>query len=304
MASIVRLGSETADSSRVSFVNYKINYNHCLGDGAVGTVYEVVRRPIHENGRIASLCPYIYDRIHPVDEATKIETDLCVKISKTTLRVLFSNPLAILKSPLALFSEPKEERDLNGMLQRLGATSIRFYDTGDLYAQFKTRVFGHHFAHYLRNHSFLDPTRYEFRRAFIELLRTVSRPEFNIDDIHAYNFMYDERKQRWEVVDGKPQRLVRIENQSKESRITLFLLWAVMAPPRGDRIPESRGEKLQMLFKELSKFALDGTEYTSEIDRKIISDLDVKIREAEKLSLLWQTAFSSLTFSKSDTSPS
>lgn len=281
MSSIGALYNEVQDFSVISFSDYKINFNKCLGDGMVGTVYEVVRRPMHENGQIASVCPYLYDRIHPVDEARKIETDLCVKISKTTFRLFFYNPFAVLRNPLILFYEAKEERNLNRMLQRLGATSIKFYHAGDCHAQFKTRVYGHNFAYHLRKRSFLDPAQFEFRKAFVGLLRTVSRPEFNVDDLHANNLMYDERKKLWEVVDGKLSGFTH-EGDSKESKIFSFLFWACMLPPKDDRIPESCERSLQMLFGELTKAAVDEADYTIEIDREMFAGPGKGIQQRQK----------------------
>ena len=81
--------SEAKTAPPISFSNYKINYDVCLGSRAFSSVYEVVERPVEERGILAGYCPYLYDYYFRVEPTKKIVTPLCIKVSHTALKVLF-----------------------------------------------------------------------------------------------------------------------------------------------------------------------------------------------------------------------
>lgn len=185
--------------------NYKIDYNHLLGSGVFGDVYAVTKRPSNEKGCFSYLCPYLYDYIFRPDYKKAVpEPDICVKISKTSLRILFENcshPLP-LRRPVYSFCEPSNERRTNALLQKHGLSKIEFYKTNSIYSQFKTRVNGQTLKYYFDTRKFYLPDNFVLRESFIEFLRKLYKSGLYFEDIHHSNIMFDEQQLSWEIIDG------------------------------------------------------------------------------------------------------
>lgn len=202
---VVFVNNFSDQSNSISFWDYKINYNGFLGMGDFGTVYEVVKRPENEKGYCSYLCPYVYDYIFPVKEKNEDQdTNLCVKISKSSLRVFFEalDRLAPIAKAFGCFLQSSEEKETNAILKKHNLTKINFYDSFSVYSQFKTKVNGRAFGSYVNDGSFKAPDQYRLRKSFVKFLKVFVNQKIHFFDLHRRNIMYDAKEHRWEIVDG------------------------------------------------------------------------------------------------------
>lgn len=255
----------TSEKQIISFYDYKINYNTCLGKGVFGAVYEIIKRPENEKGYLAWLCPYLYDYVFTVDCKNDIEkTGLCVKISKSALRILYENinhPLPLRRSLYSFFA-PSIEINGNRVLQERGLTNIKFYETNSIYSQFKTMVNGHTLEFYLDKGYFTNKSYYELRKTFACFLRLLSLTQgIFFEDVHEKNIMYDEKEHRWEIVDGD----IYEEAGSSDTIAALFDF---------DNLDlYHKSVSVKRVFEKLAKVAKKGSLYTEKTDEKLLKNL-------------------------------
>lgn len=245
-----------------SFSDYKIDYTHCLGKGVFGTVYRVVKRPESEKGFFSYLFPYIYDSMFPVRNNEPVGmTNLCVKVSKSAIRVFFENAPYALQS---LFVS-SEERATNAICRKHGISNVRFFKSNSYYAQFKTVVRGRSFSYYLHNEFFKKKDQFLLRRAFVCFLRAVANPYLVCEDLNQNNIMYDEVENRWEVVDGCVY----------EKDIGLQMEFDNIADLFGScNLNVQADWRTQHVFAKLSEVARSPLPFTVEMDRELLNEID------------------------------
>jgi len=176
-------------SESMSFSDYKIDYNYCLGSGVFGTVYAVVPRPENEKGFLSYWFPYSYDYIFRATPSNQKTYQYCVKISKTSFKLLFENPNHPFRFRLpwhSLFEFEKEEKT-NHVLRKNGMSNLRFFKTSSFYSQFKTLVQGGTLHHYLQGEIFISPDQFLLRKSFVEFMRLIKNPKFTFWEIHGKN---------------------------------------------------------------------------------------------------------------------
>lgn len=189
----------------VSFWQYKIDYNKCLGSGKYGTVYELAPRPAAERGLLSSWFPYIYDYLYPVKNNEEEERLYCVKVYHSFYHYLQSyNTLEDVayfwnKS----FGESCIDVQTNILLHKHQLSNIVFYPTYSFYSQFKTLIRGKTLAECLRDNILLSNEGYEYRKSFHAFLNQLSSLSLSINEVHARNIMYDVKHNRWEIIDGE-----------------------------------------------------------------------------------------------------
>ena len=249
------LRSTPEDSLALSFVNYKIDYNRCLGHGVYGNVYRLAVRPDNEKNFWSDWFPFVYDYIYRIGEKPDDEQSkkYCVKIFKPALQVLLEN----LDHPFPLqrvansFSEPSVEIATNQTLRKHNMSEIMFFSSGR-YSQFKTRVRGKTFRYYLDKGYFTDPEQYEFRKSFIQFLRSLYKSNLVICDMHPENLMYDKHRSCWEIIDGGIKEAKNdgsLDRYFDVSNIVKILT-------------RSERQAVRETFEILEKMATDGKEYT------------------------------------------
>ena len=193
------------DEEEVSFRNYKINYTRPpLGSGVFGTVYEVCSRPENEKGFLSHWFPYIYDYVYPANIRDTSSTKYCVKVFKSSFRILLETsgkPLC-LRYPIISFFERSNEQKSNAVLQKHKITKIHFFKSNSFYSQFKTIVCGKTFQFYVENNFFTLQDQFNLRKSFITFLRLVMHSKLEFEDVHSKNIMYDEKEKRWDIIDG------------------------------------------------------------------------------------------------------
>ena len=200
----------------VSFQNYKIDYNHPLGEGSFGAVYPIVRRPESEKIGCLSRCltnwfPYIYDYLYRFNVPLGEPREYCVKIYKSIFS-LGGFPEHI--SSNEVHSQPSIEQETNAVLRKYKLSHIQFFKTSGIYSQFKTLVQGKTFSFYLENKSFIQKEQFNLRKSFVDFLKSIDKPNLIFLDMLGDNIMYDERHNRWEIIDGE----VREENHTSVTR--------------------------------------------------------------------------------------
>lgn len=207
----------------LSFKYIKIDYNHCLGEGAYSKVYPVFRRPQNEIGLLSHWFPYIYDNIFRIDKKSEEEADLknlCVKIRKSIFTVLFESKSHIWTR---IIIEPMKEKRTNELLRKYNFSKIKFHNTESLFAQFKTRVNGHTLRHYIINDYFTNKNEFDLRKAFVHFLKIISNKNVRLYDMHADNIMYDEEQKYWEIVDGYAQEVDDLDEMYNIEGIRSYL---------------------------------------------------------------------------------
>ena len=234
-----------SENSFLSFWDYKINYNHCLGVGSVGTVYGVVKRPANEKGYLPYLMPYLYDYVFPLSEVKENDrTNLCVKISNTILNLI----------------ESFEEVQANTLMQKYKLTTVKFYKTASLYSQFKTMVNGHTFQYYLVEGHFSTHTQYPLRQAFVSFLESAVASKIDFGDLHRENIMFDESAHRWEVVDGYVTEFHPSTSFDKKQYLKhIFCDLGLYSVP-----------VVRKIFKKIFKVVREGHSYNEEMDQKLL----------------------------------
>ncbi|WED43365.1 hypothetical protein [Legionella cardiaca] len=248
----------------MSFADYKIDYSRPLGEGVFGTVYPVVPRPENEKGIFSYLFPYVYDWLFRSGSFGTEPGQYCVKIAKTSLRMIYENPSHPFrfKLPWHSFFEAAKEKNTNQVLQKNGMTNIRFFKTNSFYAQFKTRVNGRTLHHYLEDETFISPDAFILRKSFVDFMRSINHPKFTFWDIHEYNLMYDELNQQWEIVDGIFNEVGETTGEKQKDNLNFFL---------ANLLQSTVSHEVNYWLESLANFAREQTEYTKSDDQAICS---------------------------------
>ncbi|MES2274021.1 MAG: hypothetical protein V4487_07500 [Chlamydiota bacterium] len=232
----------------ISFTDYKIDYNNCLGSGTQASVYEVIKRPQNEKGYFSYLFPHIYDYLFRIDENKKISTNICIKIAKSPC-----NALSLL-----------DDKRSNQVMVDKKISKIKFYKTFSLFSQFKTRVNGKTFHDCHSN--FKKKNCFEFRKSFVDFLITISPPDIEFSDLHFKNVMYDELSHRWEIVDGSAwkSRLTDVNNGAMF--IAHCQSWCKM-----DWVTEE-------ILDALDTIAREKKDYTRDVDLQLLEKIALRAR--------------------------
>ncbi|MDI9818299.1 MULTISPECIES: hypothetical protein [unclassified Legionella] len=252
----------------MSFKDYKIDYNHCLGSGVFGTVYAVFPRPENEKGFFSYWFPYAYDYIFRDSSSEEKSTQYCVKISKTAIRMVYENPLHPFRFKLPWHSlfEAKKEEHTNQVLQKNGLSNICFFKTNSFYSQFKTRVIGKTLHDYIDSGELFNIDHFELRKKLVNFMRLINNPKFTFWEIHENNLMYDEQNQQWEIVDGIFNEISDTTLEKHGDNINFFL----------EHLLQSNvTDETKNWLKTLSDIARCEKEYTIRIDESIREQMPV-----------------------------
>lgn len=225
--------------SRLSLVEYKIDYDNELGDGIFGRVYGVLERPENEKNFLSFWFPYQYDYWFRLDHSEKKETKWCVKITKDYY--LDRGP-----DIKTIFLEKSSQYRSNQLLRKYRVTNVVFPETYGYRAQFKSLVKGKTLDYYLFNKHFEDPKYYPLRKAYVSFIWSIKSVPLMIDDLHLRNIMYDEESQQIEIVDSYAVELDKSVN---------------------DHPIEERG-----ILHVLQHVAREGIRYSEQFDRYLLSE--------------------------------
>ncbi len=255
----------------VSFKNYKINYNHSLGEGAFGQVYALVPRPENEKGYLSNLFPYIYDYYFPLTDTfldvrkygnTGDCEKYCVKIYTPSKRFVEK------------IRDHVDDMQSNKVLINHGMTNVKLYSSNCLFSQIKTRIHGKTLCWHQDNNSFIDPENYIMRERFVLFYRSLSASNMLFQDVHSNNIMYDERKNQWEIIDG----VVRDSRLNENISYKFFSRFTRLLDDSNDYPPENFDSVMLNLFQNnennvfmlLREAALSSLEYSKEKDAEIL----------------------------------
>ena len=226
----------------LSLYDYKIDYSDHLGAGYSGNVYGVVKRPENEKGCLAWLFPYFYDRIVPVNGCQK--TDLCVKILHYRSVGIFSG-------------EATEQFATNKIVREEGLTSVELIKSNSIFSYFKTRVYGRTLQNYTATaECFFNKTDYLLRRRFVDFFQSIiTKTHLQFEDVTSINVMYDEIKQRWEIIDGKVTKNGNLNNDQTDQIYT------------ADKIS-------YFVIENLKAIAREGKEYSKQLDTELMDQVN------------------------------
>ncbi len=267
--------TDVTDDAAMSFANYKIDYNRCLGSGVFGTVYAVVDRPENEKGFFSYWMPYAYDYVFRADISPQESSPYCVKISKTAIRMVYENPTHPFrfKLPWHSFFEGAKEQKTNEVLRKNSISKICFFKSNSFYSQFKTRINGNTLHHYITGGIFLEPAQFAMRKSFVDFMQLIKNPKFTFWELHENNIMFDEKNKRWEIVDGIFNETDNTKLNKTSDNLTFFLahLFQSNVTP-----------KIEYWLKELSEAAKLEKEYTIQDDelireRSVSCDIQAKL---------------------------
>lgn len=247
----------------VSFRDYKIDYKRCLGEGTYGAVYELARRPDDERNCWATTFPYIYDYFYPASQDSEPVEDYCVKIFKSSIRVMFeiarSDDRFLLFAYKSLFA-PTQEKHANETLREHNLSTITFYNSSSMYAQFKTKVTGQTFLKILWDELLLEPSNFMMRKSLVDFISTAEEEKLFFADMTPSNIMYDEIHSRWEIIDGA----VSETNDSFEYEDASSILSIARC------FYNRKNHPMYVLLKLLEQAVNANQEYTEETDAKIL----------------------------------
>lgn len=235
----LKLEKNSLSQSRLSLVEYKIDYDNELGDGIFGRVYGVLERPENEKNFLSFWFPYQYDYWFRLDHSEKKETKWCVKITKDYY--LDRGP-----DIKTIFLEKSSQYRSNQLLRKYRVTNVVFPETYGYRAQFKSLVKGKTLDYYLFNKHFEDPKYYPLRKAYVSFIWSIKSVPLMIDDLHLRNIMYDEESQQIEIVDSYAVELDKSVN---------------------DHPIEERG-----ILHVLQHVAREGIRYSEQFDRYLLSE--------------------------------
>jgi ribosomal protein S18 acetylase RimI-like enzyme len=256
------------EAKKLTFTDYKIDYSHPLGSGVFGTVYPLVQRPENEKGFFSYWFPYVYDWIYRPSPSDSKPSDYCVKVAKTSLRMVYENPTHPFRFKLpwhSLFEAAKEEKT-HRVLEKNGMTNIRFFKSPSLYAQIKTRVKGRTLHQNIEDGTFTSQEGYKQRKSFVAFLRLIKNPKFTFWDINESNIMYDEPNQQWEIVDGIFNEVDDTKLEKRKDNLQFFL----------DNVLQSNAsDETRHWLKALSEKARLDSDYTESDDESIRSSIDM-----------------------------
>ncbi|KTD25419.1 Uncharacterised protein [Legionella lansingensis] len=251
----------------MSFLDYKIDYNKCLGSGVFGTVYEVVPRPENEKGFFSYWFPYAYDYLFRVGPIDREPSQYCVKISKTALRIVYENPNHPFRYRLAwhsLFEAAKEEKT-NGVLRKYSLSNICFFKTNSIYSQFKTQVHGKTLHDYIEKGIFVSSEQFMLRKSFVDFLHKIKNPKFTFWELHENNLMYDEQNNCWEIVDGIFNEIDDTNIEKRKDNLRFFL----------DHLLQSSASKeVHYWLEALVENAYNDDVYTEKQDEEIRQSIE------------------------------
>jgi hypothetical protein len=243
----------------VSFHDYKINYNHCLGAGVFGVVYDLVKRPDREKGFLTYWCPQTYDYLFPANVGTP-SVDLCVKISKSAWRILYEQ--TELTFPIRSWTEAADEEKSLAIARKNGLTTVYCYPTNCSYVSFRTKINGFNFEECHHKNLFYDQGHFKLRKAFVEFLTKIAMAKMIFADVTAENIMYDEKQEQWSIVDG----MIEEANEPYEYNIEKFI--GTMRPIEMDHVTSC-------VFDVLAKAAHDRIIYEEKHDRELFGKINL-----------------------------
>jgi len=169
----------------MSFEDYKIDYQNCLGQGACGAVYGVVPRPACEKNFFSKWFPYTFDYFFPVKDVDR-STPYCVKIFH--------------------FGISSDQKNTEAATQKLliqrGVSRLTFFATDSNQAQFKTLIRGKTLGWHLKNTTLFINNNFPLRKALYDFIVEIHHSQLCIYDLHTGNIMYDEINNRWETIDS------------------------------------------------------------------------------------------------------
>ncbi|KTD78816.1 GNAT family N-acetyltransferase [Legionella waltersii] len=251
-------------AKELTFTHYKIDYSHPLGSGVFGTVYPLVQRPENEKGFFSYWFPYVYDWIYRPNPNDSKPTDYCVKVSKTSLRMVYENPTHPFRFrlPWHSFFEAAKEEKTHQVLEKNGMTNIRFFKSPSVYAQIKTRVKGRTLHQNIENGAFTGQEGFRQRKSFVTLLRLIKNPKFTFWDINESNIMYDEANQQWEIVDGIFNEIEDTKLEKRKDNLQFFL---------DNLLQSNASDETRHWLKALSEKARLDSDYTENDDESIRS---------------------------------
>jgi hypothetical protein len=252
----------------MSFSDFKIDYNHPLGSGVFGTVYQVVPRPANEKGFFSYYFPYVYDYLFRIDPSKNLSAKYCVKISKTWMRMVYENPEHPFRFRLpwhSLFEGAKEE-NTNTVLRKHKMSNITFFKTYSFYAQFKSLVHGKTLHHYLETEDFINPDRFILRKSFVEFMHFIKDPRFTFWELHEYNIMFDEEYRKWEIVDGIFNEVDDTKLERHRDNLNFFLTHLIQSKV---------SNATKSCLEALADFARNYCEYTEEHDQDILRSVTI-----------------------------
>lgn len=259
--------STQTNETSLSFTDYKIDYSHPLGSGVFGTVYPLIERPEEEKGIFSYWCPYLYDWIYREPQKEHEPGQFCVKVSKSSLRMVYENPNHSCRYRLPWHSlfEGKKEKQSNQVLKRHGMSNITFFKSDSLYSEFKTRIHGNTLHHYLSNGSLVNPCEYTLRKRFVDFMQLLKSPKFTFWDLNENNLMYDEMRQQWEIIDGIFNEVTDTKIEAHSDNLLFF----------HEHLLQSEVDiKTREVLKHLVDMAARDTEY-SEADDRILMEKPV-----------------------------
>lgn len=132
----------------MSLTRYKIDFNHPLGSGKYGTIYEIVPRPENEKGYASKWFPCLYDYLFRLPkDSDRTERNLCVKLYNSSFYIfLKSRSYAASKKSI---SEPEAELKANKILCKHHFNKMSIFASDNMYVQFKSLVRGNTLAYYI-----------------------------------------------------------------------------------------------------------------------------------------------------------